>query len=195
MNKARIIILIFILGIILIAFVFWFNTQPVWPVSKELSSEELEALPLTNKDVLNFIHQEGPSLAPTYESVVCTEFVIKVIDEFSPLTKIEKNDIRILTDSELDILVEADSPVIKGVQTALIKSKKGLEIKNAESVLPGDFVQFWNVFQGKAHGHCGVVLDIEPDKTLTLYSSHPSTNGYGTQKYLWPEKVYFVRLK
>jgi hypothetical protein len=111
------------------------------------------------------------------------------------LTKTEKNDIRIITDSQLDSLVEAESPIIKGVQTALLKSNKGIEIKESSEVLPGDFVQFWKVFRGRPYGHCGIVLDIKPDRTLTLYSSHPLTDGYGTQRYLWPEKIYFVRLK
>jgi hypothetical protein len=121
--------------------------------------------------------------------------VIKVIDKVKPLTRTEKNDIRIITDSQLDSLVEADSPIIKGVQTALLRNNKGIEVKDNSEVLPGDFVQFWKVFQGRAYGHCGIVLDIEPNKTLTLYSSHPFTGGYGTQEYLWPEKTYFVRLK
>jgi hypothetical protein len=70
-----------------------------------------------------------------------------------------------------------------------------MEIKESTDALPGDFVQFWNVFKGQAYGHCGIVLDIQPNKTITLYSSHPLTGGYGKQAYLWPDKIYFVRLK
>jgi hypothetical protein len=195
MKRLLTISLIGVVGFFVVLGTIWFNTQPVWPVDREIETNKLEALPVTNREVVEFIQAEGQDLAPTYESVVCTEFVIKVIDQVKPLTKTEKNDIRIITDSQLDSLVEADSPIIKGVQTALLRNNKGIEIKESSEVLPGDFVQFWKVFQGRAYGHCGIVLDIEPNKTLTLYSSHPFTGGYGTQEYLWPEKTYFVRLK
>jgi hypothetical protein len=183
------------MGLVLVLGTIWFNTQPVWPVDREIEIGELKNLPVTNRKVVELTATKGHDLAPTYESAVCTEFVIKVIDGVNPLTETEKNDIRIITNSRLDSLIDADSPIIKGVQTALLRNGKGTEIAETKKVLPGDFVQFWNVFQGKAYGHCGIVLDIEPDKTLTLYSSHPFTGGYGAQEYLWPEKVYFVRLK
>lgn len=195
MKRLLTICLIGVAGLIGVLVTIWFNTQAVWPVDRKIETDKLEGLPVTNREVIEFIQAEGQDLAPTYESVVCTEFVIKVIDRVKPLTKAERNDIRIVTDSQLDSLVEADSPIIKGVLTALLRSNKGIEIKESTKVLPGDFVQFWQVFQGKAYGHCGIILDIEPNKTLTLYSSHPITDGYGTQEYLWPEKVYFVRLK
>jgi hypothetical protein len=194
MKRLVTISLIGVVGLILVLGI-WFNTQPVWPVDRKIEPDKLEGLPVTNREVVEFIQAEGQFLASTYESAVCTEFMIKVIDKIKPLTRTEKNDIRIITDSQLDSLVEADSPIIKGVQTALLRNNKGIEIKESSEVLPGDFVQFWKVFQGRAYGHCGVVLDIEPNKTLTLYSSHPFTDGYGTQAYLWPEKIYFVRLK
>lgn len=194
MKKVVVICLIGFVGLVAIM-VIWFNTQPVWPVERVVQHETLRILPAKNKAVVDFIEAKGQELAPTYESAVCTEFVIKVIDHISPLTKGEKNDIRIITNSRLDSLIEVDSPIIKGVQTALLKDNKGTAIYESREVLPGDFVQFWNVFQGNAYGHCGIVLDIEPDKKFTLYSSHPFTGGFGTQEYPWPDKVYFVRLK
>ena len=93
------------------------------------------------------------------------------------------------------VCLEACHTTLVYALTALLRNNKGIEIKDSSEVLPGDFVQFWKVFQGRAYGHCGIVLGIEPNKTLTLYSSHPFTGGYGTQEYLWPEKTYFVRLK
>jgi hypothetical protein len=195
MKRGLTIGLIVCLGIVGTLTIFWFNTQPVWPVDKTVEREVLDNLPVKNKEIIEFVEAKGQNLAPTYKGAVCTEFVIKVIDNVKPLTKAEKNDIRIITNSELDSLIEAGSPIIKGVQTALLKGDKGIEIKESADVLPGDFVQFWNVFQGKAYGHCGIVLDIDPNRTLTLYSSHPFTGGYGKQKYLWPEKIYFVRLR
>lgn len=175
--------------------IYWFNTQPVWIVDKKVEKRILDNLPVRNKKVIEFIESNGSKMAPTYNASVCTEFVIKVINKLEPLTLTEKNDIRIITTAKLDSLIEAESPIIKGVQTALVKGGKGMVIEKSINVLPGDFVQFWNVFQGKGYGHCGVVLDVQPNETLTLFSSHPFTGGYGKQKYLWPEKIYFVRLK
>jgi hypothetical protein len=192
------IITFFLLGfsiVVVTLSILWFNTQPAWPVHQTVGKEAMKKLPVMNRKVIEFIEAKGPSVAPTYNSAVCTEFVIKVIDSVTPLTKTERNDIRIITDSELDSLIEIDSPIIKGVHTALLRGNKGAEIIENDKVLPGDFVQFWNVFYGKAYGHCGVVLDIVPNETLTLYSSHPFTGGYGTQRYLWPDRIYVVRLK
>ena len=65
---------------------------------------------------------------------------------------------------------------------------------NCETILFGDFVQFWNAYLGIPYGHCGVVFAVEPYKSLTIYLSLPVTGGYGKQKYLWPDHVFFVRL-
>lgn len=175
--------------------IFWLNTQPIWIADKKIEKDVLNRLPAKNRKVIELIESRGMDLAPTYSEAVCTEFVIKVIGAVEPLTNSEKDDVRIITNVDLDSLIKAESAVIKGVQTALIKGGKGIEIRESEKVLPGDFVQFWNVFQGRAYGHCGVVLEINPNKTITLYSSHPFSGGYGKQEYLWPEKIYFARLK
>lgn len=195
MKNGVIISSIIVFTLVGVLAVFWFNTQPIWMVDKDIEKDVLDKLPEKNKKVIEFMESKGMDLAPTYSAAVCTEFVIKVIGAVEPLTSSEKNDVRIITNADLYSLIEAESPIIKGVQTALIKNGKGIEISNLEKVLPGDFVQFWNVFQGKAYGHCGVVLELNPGKTITLYSSHPLTDGYGEQEYLWPEQIYFVRLR
>jgi len=186
-------------GIVIIGFFifgsYWLNTQPIWVIDSQIDSVMLSKLPTKNKQILELLEAEGKQMAPTYNDVVCTEFVIKVIDSFEPLSKIEKNDIRIITTENLDSLVQNESAVIKGVKTALLKEEKGIDIVKCEDVRPGDFVQFWNVYQNKVYGHCGVVFNINANKTITLYSSHPFTDGFGKQEYLWPDKIYFVRLK
>lgn len=174
---------------------YWTQTQPVWIDSGRADSGARPGLPLRNLRVIELLEQNGNSLAPGYDEVVCTEFVIKAILPFTALSREDKERIRIITSEDLVPLIENDSPSIKGVQTALTLSNKGGEITNALDVLPGDFVQFWNLYDGKAYGHCGVVSDIDPGQSLTLYSSHPLTRGYGKQVFLWPDKVYFVRLK
>jgi hypothetical protein len=173
---------------------YWIITQPVWVVDKQISKNLLDHLPTKNKKIIELIETRGKELAPTYREAVCTEFVINVIDNLDSLTKTEKNDIRIITTEELGYLIATESPVIKGIQTALVNGDKGIAVEENE-VIPGDFVQFWNVHQGRERGHCGVVLDIDHNKTITLYSSHPLTDGYGKQEYLWPDKLFFVRLR
>jgi hypothetical protein len=174
---------------------YWTNTQPIWVVDEKIDDKFLSKIPNKNRQIIHFIETNGKGLAPSYDKSVCTEFVIKVIDNFGPLTNSEKNNIRIITQSKIGDLIKDNSPIIKGVQTALIQGNKGIEIDKLADVNPGDFVQFWNVYNGKEYGHCGIVMNIRPNESLILYSSHPLTNGYGKQKFLWPDKLFFVRLK
>jgi hypothetical protein len=164
---------------------------PRWQRSRPVTSP---SIPEKNKALLAYVEANGRSVAPDYHEVVCTEFIIKVLDKFQPLTKQEKRDIRIITEDDLTDLINADAAIIKGVQTALVNAGKGIMIDDPNKVLPGDLVQFWDTFYGGAWGHCGIVSQIEPNKTLTLHSSHPFTSGYGIQTFNWPEKVFFVRL-
>lgn len=161
----------------------------------EIRQSYPESVPDLNRKLLEYARKNGSRISPTYEKAVCTEFLIKVIEPFRPLTRKEKNDIRILTKEPLGSLVERNDPVIKGVQTALVSSGKGEIIANPEDVLPGDLVQFWSSWLWYPIGHCGLVVSLQPGKRLTLYSSHPFTNGFGKYAFEWPGKTYFVRLK
>jgi hypothetical protein len=172
----------------------WIRSQPVVAKEKALKTE-IEDLPPRNKEIIAFIESNGERISPTYAHAVCTELVIAVINAFSPLTKDEKRDIRIITNEPLQRLIEQDAPIIRGVQFALVKSGKGLLVADPGEVMPGDFVQFWYLDAFAASGHCGIVKEIKPFESVTLYSSHPSTDGYGIQQFLWPDKIYFVRLK
>ncbi|SHH22355.1 hypothetical protein SAMN04488109_3240 [Chryseolinea serpens] len=172
----------------------WASTQPIWIVDTKIDQDATTDLPDKNKAIVAYLEANGKQIAPNYKDVVCTEFVIKVIDHFTPLTKTEMNDIRIITNDDLRELIDANAPVIKGVQTALTHRDKGIKIESGEDARPGDFVQFWNIYNGKEYGHCGIVMAISPNKTLTVYSSHPSTQGYGKQCFLWPDKLFFARL-
>jgi hypothetical protein len=172
----------------------WISIQPTRPDVAVYKTVASPVLPEKNKKLLAYIEQNGRSIAPEYHAVVCTEFVIKVLDNIEHLSKQEKKDIRIITEEDLNELIQNDAAIIKGVQTALVKSGKGVVIDDPSKVLPGDLVQFWDTFYGGAWGHCGIVSSIEPNETLTLHSSHPFTSGYGIQTFNWPEKVFFVRL-
>ena len=173
---------------------YWINTQPVWVFNNPIEPVLLKTLPPKNKKIIELLEDKGAAFAPGYKEAVCTEFIISIIEEFDPLTNHEKNDIRIITTKDVGHLIQNDAAVIRGIQAALTYQGKGTVIKEHE-VLPGDFVQFWNIYQGKEYGHCGIVLDINLHKTISLYSSHPLTDGFGKQMYLWPDKLYFVRLK
>lgn len=153
-------------------------------------------LPKSNQQLLVYVVQKGKRLAPTYESAVCTEFLIKAIDPITHLTREERNQIRIISTKSVSTLLETEDPAVKGVQTALSYSGKGVAITNPDSVLPGDLVQFWENYWGTYYwGHCGIVHSAIPRQKLVLYSSHPRTDGFGIHEFSWPRWVYFVRLK
>jgi len=151
--------------------------------------------PEKNIQIVNFVESHGHVLALNYNETVYTEFVIKVIEKFNKLSQNGKNTIRIITSNNLDSLIRIDDPIIKGVQTALTNEKWGDKVDTFDEVRPGDFVQFWNLYAGKEYGHCGVVLEVNPNESITVYSSHPITNGYGKQKFLCPDKIYFARIE
>ncbi len=161
---------------------------------KVVNIKDLEDIPERNLAIIKYAAAVGDSLAPTYNTAVCTEYLIKIIEHFTPLTSKDKRLINIVDADTLIESINADELKIRGVQTALVKSKKGKSIEDPYLVKPGDMVQFWNVFFDEAKGHCGIVLDIEPNRFITLISSSKRTEGHGVQTYYWPEKAYFVRL-
>jgi hypothetical protein len=173
---------------------YWVNTQPIQILNASAGGDS-QNIPERNKQIIEFVEANGEVLAPDYKQVVCTEFVIRVIEKFRSLTTSEKNKIRIITDEDIPALVMNESPIIKGVHTSLIEAGKGIEVIQPEDVKPGDFVQFWNSYLGIQYGHCGVVFSVEPYKRIAIYSSHPATGGYGKQKFLWPDHIFFVRLR
>jgi len=186
-----------VLSISLITFVvfsnYWVNTQPVGLMTG--TQVDLQSLPQKNRQIIQFVESNGRRIAPDYDEVVCTEFVIAVLNRFTHLTAVQKRNIRVITEDDLKTQVENDSPATKGEHTALAGNGSGMMITSSHDVRPGDFVQFWNIYQGKVYGHCGIVIDIQPNESIGLYSSHPMTNGFGKQKFLWPDKIYFVRLR
>ncbi|NUQ22986.1 MAG: hypothetical protein HUU34_03470 [Saprospiraceae bacterium] len=97
--------------------------------------------------------------------------------------------------SKVSNIVFTDNQFCFTGTSRIIKGGKGIEIDKFKDVKPGDFVQFWNLFKDKEYGHCGIVLEIVPNESITVYSSHPVTNGYGKHKFLWPDKIYFARLE
>ncbi|HLP63866.1 hypothetical protein [Flavobacterium sp.] len=150
------------------------------------------SLPQKNKDVIESVVKFGPTISSTYEKAVCTELVIQILEKFTPLTKIDKSRIRIITNQDIYGLLKQNSPIPKGVYHALTSKGIGEPIDELSNVLPGDFVQFWT----GTWGHCGIVKSVDfESKTMELYSSFPSTNGYGIQTFDIPKQCYFVRLK
>lgn len=150
------------------------------------------SLPQKNKDVIESVVKFGPTISSTYEKAVCTELVIQILEKLTPLSKTDKSRIRIITNQDIYSLLKQNSPIPKGVYYALTSKGIGQPIDTLSNVLPGDFVQFWT----GTWGHCGIVKSVNStNKTMELYSSFPSTNGYGVQTFDIPNYCYFVRLK
>lgn len=151
-----------------------------------------DGIPAKNIRILKYVVRNGANISPTYEQAVCTELVIGVLKNFTDLSNTDKKRIRIISDTNISILRAQGSQIPKGISYALTESKKGMSIDKIENVEPGDFVQFWNL----TWGHCGIVKSIDINThTMELYSSFPSTHGYGIQRFDIPAECYFVRLK
>lgn len=158
----------------------------------QIVDQQQVAVPLRNKQVIDTIIKYGPSISPTYKQAVCTELIIPIIERFYKLNKSDKSRIRIITDKNIQALLKEDSPIPKGVYFALTEKGIGSKIDTLENVLPGDFVQFWT----DTWGHCGIVKQIDIERqVMSLYSSFPSTDGYGIQYFSIPKYCFFVRLK
>jgi hypothetical protein len=161
-------------------------------ISTAITYAQEISIPQKNKDIINRVIQFGPTISSTYEKAVCTELVIQILEKFSPLNKTDKSRIRIITNENVYTLLKQNSPIPKGVYYALTSKGIGQPIDLLSDVLPGDFVQFWT----GTWGHCGIVKTIDlTTKTMELYSSFPSTSGYGVQTFNIPKYCYFVRLK
>lgn len=151
-----------------------------------------DTIPERNRQLIDTVIKYGPLISPTYKKAVCTELVIPIIEKFYKLDKTDKTRIRIITTQDIQKLLKEDSSVPKGVYYALSEKGIGQPVDSLQNVLPGDFVQFWT----ETWGHCGVVKSIDKDNmSMELYSSFPSTDGYGVQRFRIPQYCYFIRLK
>src|SRR4051812_30486184 len=63
-----------------------------------------DTLPLKNKKIIDYVIKHGPQISPTYEKAVCTELLIEVIKNFTPLSKEDKKRIRIICDTNVYLL-------------------------------------------------------------------------------------------
>jgi hypothetical protein len=165
----------------------------VFPLkSKPFIAAKTVQIPPTNIKVINCVVKNGPKISPTYEKAVCTELVIGVLKNFIKLSEEDKKRIRIISEENIYLLRLTNSPIPKGVYYALTENGKGIPVNRLEDVQPGDFVQFWTI----TWGHCGIIKSIDiANKSMELYSSFPSTGGYGIQTFDIPPECYFVRLK
>lgn len=157
-----------------------------------MALQPFDSIPYKNKLILEATTKYGPQISKTYQKAVCTEMLIKILEKITPLSKIEKSRIRIISSDNIFILRFQKSDIPKGVYYALTSSKRGIAIDSIKNVKPGDLVQFWE----PTWGHCGIIKSINlKNNTMDLYSSFPSTNGYGIQTFSIPQECYFVRLK
>lgn len=167
--------------------------RSVQKINKQVISKQIQNdIPEKNRLIVETVQNFGPGISPTYEEAVCTELVIQVLEKVQPLDAVDKKRIRIITKEDIQTLLKNNSKIPKGVYYSLMEKGVGTSIDDQNEVLEGDFVQFWT----ETWGHCGIVKSIDLAKNeMQLYSSFPSTDGYGIQKFNIPEHVYFVRLK
>lgn len=195
------IVLVFIFSIFIITGVLFFSCVP--NARKYVNAflyKNLEVdstgLPLKNKLILNYASEHGHAISPTYQKAVCTEYVIGIVSHFVKLSTKTKNEIRIITNQPIEDLLKYNSPITKGVYTALINNGVGVSINNINEVKAGDFFQYWDKINGNWYGHCGIVRALDTKKgIISMYSSTNTTNGHGIQTYILPSYIYFVRLK
>ncbi len=153
-------------------------------------------LPPKNKALLKYAALKGPSISPTYQKAVCTEYLIQVLENVQHLSNDQKRKIRIITDGDIEHLLQENSSIPRGVYHALVSSNAGIPIDDIDQVKAGDLIQFWDNYFGTTYGHCGIIRAIDKDKGLiSMYSSSPQTNGHGIQVYWFQKYMYFVRLK
>jgi len=172
----------------------WISGKEVTVETVIKENDSVRTIPPLNISIMKMADSLGPEIAPTYETAVCTEYLIGVLNKIHPLTKKQMNSIRIVDHDTLELAIAADAPNIRGVQTALVNGKLGIAIDDPQDVRPGDLIQFWNISYMGPKGHCGIVLDLVPNRYITLMSSSTRTNGHGVQTFWWPEKTYFVRM-
>jgi hypothetical protein len=167
----------------------------IWTLFQMMSfAQQEEQIPFRNRCVIDTMTQYGPAISSTYQKAVCTELVIKIVEKFYSLDKKDKSRIRIITDQSISGLLANDSPIPKGLYYALTTKGIATSVDKLEDVLPGDFVQFWTDLHG--WGHCGVVKSIDvKNRMMELYSSFPTTDGYGILWFAISPYSYFVRLK
>ena len=181
-----------VIYLFLILFIFNSNEKKDAKISNLNKKIQLKEIPKKNKLIVDNVKKYGPEISSTYEKAVCTELLIKILEKTQALNKIDKKRIRIITNQNIQELLKQDSNIPKGVYYSLIEKGIGIPIDNKEEILEGDLVQFWT----ETWGHCGFVKSINLEKNeMELYSSFPSTNGYGIQKFDIPKYSFFVRLK
>ncbi|WP_395052923.1 hypothetical protein [Flavobacterium sp.] len=181
-----------LLYLFLILITFNSNEEKNSKISDFNKEIKLLEIPKKNKLIVDNVKKYGPEISSTYEKAVCTELLIKIVEKSQDLNSIDKKRIRIITNQNIQELLKKDSKIPKGIYFALIEKGVGIAIDNKNEVCEGDFVQFWT----ETWGHCGIVKSINPDQNeMELYSSFPSTNGYGIQKFNIPKYSFFVRLK
>jgi len=216
-----------------LSFIFYFITNFSFSqISTTIFIDKYGTTFSKNEVVLKYISEQGRTLAPDYDKVNCTDFLIKVLGKYYKLSVKDLQQISIFITDKNDIynfnvylqniydnsnfyngrakfiynhkvstccgMADMEGiyqDISKGVVQWMVDSKKGVEIdfKRGETPIEGDFVQFWKV---NGFGHCGILKSIDIIKNkITLYSSFPSTKGYGVQEFDLPENVYFGRLK
>lgn len=135
----------------------------------------------------------------SYEEKNCVEFVHAVFEDLFP-EMLDQNfkDMVYINDLgglSLNEALSRNTDQIRGVQWALESYGIGYAVER-DSVMAGDFVQYWYKRKNGAWGgHVAVVMEVNQDGTLNLYSSNKSTGGPDyLRNYKLRSNAYFARL-
>lgn len=141
------------------------------------------------------------------KQVNCVLFMVAVVEELvqRDLTREERNAILINNVGRrrnLSNLIRKDDKRIRGIQTALVEMDKGYSVKPSEAK-PGDFVQYWKLYNGRWKGHTAIIQEVQEKNGLRcaiIFGSHQSLGGVGIGEFEVglndPDvKVYLVRFK
>ena len=130
------------------------------------------------------------------DQYVCTTFAQEILGRAGyKLTGMTKGQINIALSAKekerLGKLVREGDPRTKGIVTALVNSKQGVEI-SIDQLEPGDFVQYWSSYSS---GHVVQVREVLKPGIIMAHGSHKSTRGVATLEVNLNTKikVYCVR--
>lgn len=153
-------------------------------------------VPPKNQDFIKYLEENGKSVAPTYQTANCVQFMDKILTSYSNID--EKTSERIYIKCDIEqvkkYLQRGDSTVVSGVCWALVASGKAKWIARKDAKI-GDIVQYWSTDYGMINGHCGVICG-EDSTGYLLYSSHQDSKGFGIMqvknKTTFPNTKFFI---
>jgi hypothetical protein len=146
---------------------------------------------------IDFVEQQGKTLAPSYEKRNCVQFMDAILKEYLNINKNTSERIYIKHDLEFlkKLYYKGDTAIISGVCAALVDCHKA-DWVSLKDIKRGDVIQYWTD-NGFFNGHCGIYWDADMSGNFLLKGSHPDSHGYGVMNMYnknFKMKIFCVRL-